>query len=794
MRGTAPAVFAKSAQHGRAPELLTDHLLATRDAVRELRRRTGAVAAAAVVPTGLWPVAEIAALAHDLGKVARGFQDMLTGRTRSWGHRHELLSLGFLPELLSNADQRLWVASAVITHHRSLTEPALSGPGSSITAMYTGMTVDDLREDLGDIDDAAVGAMHAWLSGMLATPSGIGGTPAPSAAALVAAAHAELSRLRQQWRHPVDPGTGLAAVLLQGALTLADHLSSAHAALHQHQPIGTGLTDRLTRHFGTTDWLRPHQRDCGEVDGHLLLRSPTGSGKTEAGLLWAVRQVHALAEGTGAVPRVVFTLPYLASINAMATRLGELVGDPELIGVAHSRAASYHLAVASDTDDGPASHAAARKAVSRAAATSLFRETVRVATPYQLLRAALAGPAHAGTLLDLTNSVIILDELHAYDTTRLGYILASAALWDRLGCRIAVLSATLPTALADLVGATLHTPVTAVIGPAGPPRHRIRLHEHPLTHPVTVAEIGARLAADESVLVVANNVAHAQALYDVLAPPVRARHGEPAAVLLHSRFTRGDRNRIEQALTDRYRATRLPRPPGLVVATQVVEVSLDIDLDALYTAAAPLEALLQRFGRVNRRGKRPPADVVICPPGYGSRRGDRSGREYADGVYEAEPVRLGWQILTRHDGQPVDETAATGWLDEIYTSGWGRTWHTEVERARHRFTTDFLTFDMPFAGREHLEDRFDALFNGTDAILARHRDSYADLLTEHPDRAGRLLGEQYLIPLPDWANGIATYDKHLRVRVIDGDYDDERGLLAVRPVAGTAVYTPGEVL
>ncbi|MET7426954.1 CRISPR-associated helicase Cas3' [Dactylosporangium sp. NPDC005555] len=794
MSGTAPAVFAKSAQRGRAPELLTDHLLATQDAVRELRQRVGTVTAAAVVPTGLWPVAEIAALAHDLGKVARGFQDMLTGRTRSWGHRHELLSLGFLPALLPDADQRLWVASAVITHHRSLTDPSPSGPGSSIAALYTGLTVHDLREELGDIDDAAVSALHAWMARILATSPGTSGTPAPSAADLVAAAHVELSRLRQRWRHPVDPGTGLAAVLLQGALTLADHLSSAHAALHHHQPIGAGLADRFARHFGATDWSRPHQQHCGEVDGHLLLRSPTGSGKTEAGLLWAARQVHALAEGTGAVPRVVFTLPYLASINAMVTRLSGLVDDPELIGVAHSRAASYHLAVASGTDDGSASQAAARKAVSRAAATRLFRETVRVATPYQLLRAALAGPAHAGTLLDLANSVIILDELHAYDTTRLGYILASAALWERLGCRIAVLSATLPTALTDLVAAALHTAVTTVIGPVGPPRHRIRLREHALTDPVVLAEIGARLAADESVLVVANNVAHAQALYDVLAPPVQVRHGEAAAVLLHSRFTRGDRNRIEQALTDRYRAARLPRAPGLVVATQVVEVSLDIDLDALYTAAAPLEALLQRFGRVNRRGDRQPADVVICPPGYGPRRGDRSGREYADGVYEAEPVRLGWQILSRRDGQPVDETAATGWLDEIYTSAWGQTWNAEVERARHRFTSDFLTFDMPFTARDHLEDQFDALFNGTDAILARDRENYASLLTEHPDRAGRLLGEQYLIPLPDWATGIATYDKQLRVRIIDGDYDDERGLLAVRPVAGTAVYTPGEVL
>ena len=147
---------------------------------------------------------------------------------------------------------------------------------------------------------------------------------------------------------------------------------------------------------------------------------------------------------------------------------------------------------------------------------------------------------------------------------------------------------------------------------------------------------------------------------------------------------------------------------------------------------------------------------------------------------------------------PVDETEATGWLDEIYTSEWGQRWRLEVARAQQVFERDFLTFRTPFAARDDLEARFDELFDGAEAILDHDRDAYAARLAAglgtHPTAADRLLGEEFLVPLPHWATALAAYDKRLRVLVVDGDYDPERGLLAVRPVRGVPVYQPGEVL
>lgn len=802
-----PSVLAKSAQRGWPPESLAYHLEMTLQAAAELRHRIGTLeVAGAVVGEQFWRAALLAALAHDAGKLADGFQRMLAGGG-SWGHRHELVSLGFLPGLVADDDLRRWVASAVVTHHRPL-----SGDGRSLKHAYAMLDAAELRSELGAVRDEDARALGQWLAARAAeaglrpaAPEATVATP-DGTVDVVQRAHDLLQEVLSAWRSWVaDPDRGLVAVLLQGAVTLADHLSSGHGSLHTGQPIGAGFEKLLRHRLGTA--LHDHQRESAQVTGHLLLRAPTGSGKTEAGLLWAAGRVAATTQRSGGTPRVFITLPYLASINAMARRLEDTLGaGREVVGVSHSRAASYYLATAiGDEHDasgaGDVRAAAARKAIARHRATRLFRETVRVGTPYQLLRGALAGAAHSGILIDSANSVFVLDELHAYDARRLGYILASVRLWERLGGTVAVLSATLPDALVRLLQETLHGEITQVAAESRgwPARHRLRVRGRHVTDPDTKDEIRARLAAGKAVLVVVNSVAQAQELYDDLAPEVREQHGPDAATLLHSRFRRMDRTRLEDRIGFRF-GVRARRQPGLVVATQVVEVSLDVDFDVLFTAAAPLEAMLQRFGRVNRLGRRPPADVIVHAPAYRERRGEPG--EFADGVYPREPVETGWQILCRHADELVDEGQAAGWLDEVYATDWGGRWRSEVDDRRQEFEERFLAFEYPYRSREDLEDAFDRLFDGTEAVLAEDRDKYQQELTRpvrddgRADRAaGKLLGEEYLVPLPYWASRTAGWDRSLRVAIVDGDYHPERGLIAVRgPGAAAQAYRPGEVL
>jgi CRISPR-associated endonuclease/helicase Cas3 len=101
----------------------------------------------------------------------------------------------------------------------------------------------------------------------------------------------------------------------------------------------------------------------------------------------------------------------------------------------------------------------------------------------------------------------------------------------------------------------------------------------------------------KSTLVVCNHVSTAQNVF------IELSKYETDIKLLHSRFTRRDRNKIENSLSNLL--------PKILVATQVIKVSLDIDFDQCFTEPASIDALIQRFGRVNRYGKKDPVTISV---------------------------------------------------------------------------------------------------------------------------------------------------------------------------------------
>ena len=766
--GQLGQLWAKSAGEDRT---LATHLLEAEAACQDVERRIGALAVVRD-PSRFWRWARLATLLHDAGKAARGFQVMVRNPAFTgdgvlgspWGQRHEVLSLGFAAQVCAGLDpgELLWIATGVVTHHRALFAGPLGDDRWAIDACYGADPAGRCEDGFGgQVSPADHDALVSWLAEQA-------GLPAPPAPAEPEPLHTRTARLLggvlRRWRL-VAPADGLTAVLLQGAVTMADHLSSAHSPLDAQMPLPPSyLAERERRSPGFR--ARAHQRQAAQVGGHVVVVAPTGSGKTEAALAWAGEQTSRLP----GQPRIFYVLPYLASIDAMAGRLQEDLGTTA-IGLSHSKAAQSILA-ASLGEEG-----AARKARARDAATRLFRERIRVGTPYQLLRGALAGPAYASVLLDTANSVFVFDELHAYEARRFGWILAAMRLWERLGGRIAITSATLPHPIRALVEETLDGPVTLVR--ADPRyaselrRHRVHVHEGRLDDPEALARAHAAVEAGLAVLVIANTVRRAQEVYGLLAPAARDRHGEgdpAAAMLLHSRFRTRDRKRKEELLAARYgtRAAGKARPGGLLVATQVVEVSLDVDFDVLLTDAAPLDALLQRSGRVNRLGHRPPADVHVHAGVV-----DDSA-EAVDGIYPPEAVALAVEILRDRHGQVVAEAAVEGWLTEVYQSAWGREWAGQVREARDQFNADFLTYERPFQDRRHLADLFDQLFEGFEVLLRSDVELYRSEAEEDP-----LLAASLLIPMSQrWVLGHATPEKVAggRVLVIDADYDDEHGL------------------
>lgn len=190
---------------------------------------------------------------------------------------------------------------------------------------------------------------------------------------------------------------------------------------------------------------------------------------------------------------------------------------------------------------------------------------------------------------------LVLDEVHAYEPYTLGLLVE--ALEREPPAALALASATLPSTLLS------HFPAGKLVE-AEPTlwrrsRHTLDHRDEALAD-AGVATAVARARAGETVLVVANTVTDAQAIYRAL----RDDYEHDPSMLLHSRFTFGDR-RLKEA------EVQTPEPGTIVVATQVVEVSLDISYDVLLTEIAPIDALVQRMGRVNRQGERETALVAV---------------------------------------------------------------------------------------------------------------------------------------------------------------------------------------
>lgn len=760
------------------PERLTTHSRTVYETVAQIQERIATAGTIATHPS-FWFQVRCAALLHDAGKIAEGFQRQLEPGGPLWGERHEVLSLAYV-DLLAAAGGwsdtgRRMIATLVASHHRPLHAPSSLGGGKpSLSRLYNAhtcwqeafTTTPGPRGPVVQVPRGLHGEFLAWLAGFLTVDPPL---PAPDAPSLAERARTLLTEVLTAWQQPVKPHAGLLAVLAQGALTFADHAGSAHQRLQTHMPLLPDFLHRLPH--------RPHshQRDAEATDGHLVLAAPTGSGKTEAGLAWAARQ---LATMPGR-PRLVWTLPYRASLNATRRRFAAILepapGEGHAdIGLLHGAVARTLLAEAAQDDCAPSAEAA-RKAKARAAAMRLFTQRVRVATPYQLLVGALAGPAHSCVLLEQANALFVLDELHAYDPHTIGRLCAAMRLWERLGSRFAVLSATLAPPLLEMIEESVEHPVTLRQAPPGtaPVRHRLVVDEAPLARPESIDRLRSWLGEGHSVLVVTNTVATAQALFDALAEEARAAaSGDPdTALLLHSRFKNRDRDVLERALLRRH-PERAPgqerRPGGLVVATQAVEVSLQIDLDRGAVENAPIEAVAQRAGRVNRRGRHPDGPVEFRVHATESHR-----------PYEQGAVQAAWQALTTLTAEGTDtlsEQDIDRLLELAYDTAWGKQWAEAARAARDGFTADFLSFTDPFHDRSEYAK---ALSERFDTIEVLHRDDTGEYRHLTIDQDGDpLLASGLLIPLRygQLTTYNATYDRRLGIHVIDGEYDTELGL------------------
>lgn len=529
---------------------------------------------------------------HDVGKAAAGFQRFVRGEQDNWqGKRHEAISASFASGVDDLSAAALF---AILTHHKSI-------PSDGISQVFGCLPIEQLplpgletvmwKEMAQEWEDNRSLLITEWEQichylGWHPT------TELPKLGSL---------RLIEAWlergvgktgqRRTVPFQERYYASLVRGLTIASDHLGSAHRAPPSIPEL------RRFNVLKKGDVLRPFQEEIGEVEGSALLRAPTGSGKTEAALLWA--QKNQRTNG-----RLFYVLPYTASINAMHRRLADVFGARK-VGLLHYRATSaLYSMLETDVDR----TSLLTKQQIAATLTDLAREIwfpIRVCTPHQTLRYTLRGKGWEYMLAEFPNACFIYDEVHAYDPRVVGLTLASAMLFRQWGARCLFLSATLPRFLQQLIKDALGEVPVVEPDPkkAGDKkvldkkRHIVEVRDGSITSHIN--EVIEAIAECSSTLIVCNHVRTAQELFSYL----KDRLPSQRVQLLHSRFNQEDRNRLESEIT----GGELPK---VLVATQVVEVSLDIDFEQAFLEPAPIDALIQRMGRVNRFGTRSPAKVV----------------------------------------------------------------------------------------------------------------------------------------------------------------------------------------
>ncbi len=158
-----------------------------------------------------------------------------------------------------------------------------------------------------------------------------------------------------------------------------------------------------------------------------------------------------------------------------------------------------------------------------------------------------------------------------------------------------------------------------------------------------------------------------------------------------------------------------------LIATQVVEVSLNIDLDTIYSDPAPLEALLQRFGRINRSCKK-----GICPVYVFREPSDGQGvyGRSRDPQQSGHIVRVTIAELERHNGAVIDEAVINDWLDVIYADPQLRQqWGSAYQRVREQ-AVQVLGSLQPFTSDDQKEEAFERLFDGVEVVPRSFEQQY----------------------------------------------------------------------
>jgi CRISPR-associated endonuclease/helicase Cas3 len=647
-----------------------------------------------------WDVLKVCIVCHDLGKAHKEFQKLLNEHANDWrSQRHELFSLPFV-EALSDVEKDLagLIQLVIAGHHKDF---------------------EKLRDSLKHYDSDTFGMLEIIDEVESFEVSFNKNVDVKAALALLQ--HYKINTTTNVQAKPINGLIHLynknpyrkehikyfQLMLLFGGLKWCDHLGSAMVT--DLRKLADDDFEFLTRQKNKLQEngldFYEHQKSCAFINDNLLLTAPTGSGKTESAFLWLQNQLHLNGQA-----RVFYILPFTASINAMYERLTEATGEEKgKVGMLHGKLSDYLNNYFDDLQ-----YSVTAKKDSIRSIKEKFKNIitpVKVTTPFQLLKHLFGLKGYEQGLFEMAGSYLIFDEIHAYSPEVFAQIKVLIEFATKhLNAKVMIMTATMPRFLKEELEKS--------IGNFDVVKASKKLYEDFKRHKVILKdgllvdnldEIKSCLQKGKKVLVVCNTVKSAQIVFQNLKQDLPIG----AALLLHGSFTGSDRAKKEKKL--------MQESVKLLVGTQAIEVSLDIDYDVIYTEPAPIDALIQRFGRVNRRRGKGICDCVVF-----KERKDADRYIYNSAIVD-KTIKALEQII-EVDGGTIDEAILQDSIDEVYSQ-----WNEEDKKKfdeQESYLKEALQLLSPMFKNKHTEEDFYKQFDGIKILPQCNKNVYEGFLNE----------------------------------------------------------------
>jgi CRISPR-associated endonuclease/helicase Cas3 len=578
---------------------------------------------------------------QDLGKANSHFLEMLFSSDRfPQLLRHETISgiLTFLDERFCDwleplGELKIIAVWGAIGHHRKFDHDTKADPLCSPLTVY--LTHPDLKTILEEMaQDLELDPPPTFESDLLVAPNKDDSCDLPARES-VRDLKDEFRDFEKQFQDEESrrfialvKAFGIAADIAASAIAKQGKSAQLYSlSKFVDEALAIGLTptnleelikERKAR-SGISTLLNFQERVAESTSYLTLAEAGCGSGKSLAAYLWAKRWCEQLMEEGRTNIRMFFCLPTTGTTTEHFKDYA-LESGIEDVQLVHSRASVDLQTMMQTAVQEEAEADDATKAVQQALkaehdkieALSLWSTPLAVTTADTVLGLMANSRRGVCSIPAIMQSMIVFDEIHAFDEELFGHLLVFLKNFPKLP--VLLMTASLPEERRKAIE-TVRNDLQPIPGP--PDRETLPryLIEYPTTQEVAWERVQQCVTQlDENnqgkVLWVCNRVDWANRLYHL----ARNNFPEIPVYVYHSRLRYKDRSKRHRQVIDKFKQQN---QPVILIATQVAEMSLDLSADLLITDIAPVPALIQRMGRLNRRAtpENPgqPKSALICP-------------------------------------------------------------------------------------------------------------------------------------------------------------------------------------